>query len=203
MNRGNAVTGVLVGIVKENQDPDNLGRVQIEFPFWQSQGLSEWARVATPMAGEEKGLYFLPEIGDEVLVVFEGGNIHAPYVIGSLWNGKDKPPETNDGENNIRKIKSRSGHEIIFDDSDQAKLVIKSSAGHEITLDDAAGGENLSITDKSGNKIVIDASQNAITLDCTGQLSIKANIIEIQAQANLKISAGAILTLEGALVQIN
>ena len=199
----NVVNGVLVGIVKENQDPENLGRVQIEFPFWQNPGLSEWARITTAMAGEEKGIYFLPEVGDEVLVAFEGGNIHAPYVIGSLWNGKDKPPQTNDGDNNIRMIKSRKGHEIVFDDSDEAKLVIKSSSGHEITLDDASGGENLSIVDKSGNKISIDATQNAIPLDCSGQFAIKANIIEIEAQANLKVSAGAILTLEGAMVQIN
>ena len=202
-----AARGVSVGIVKENQDPDKLGRVQIEFPYWENQGVSEWARIASPMAGAERGLYFLPEIGDEALVAFENGKFDCPYVIGCLWNGEDAPPEANDdGKNNIRKIRSRSGHEIIFDDDDEGKaekLVIKSNAGHCITLDDASGGERVSISDKSGNAITLDAAQNAISIECAGELSIKANIITIEADATAEIKAGATMTVKGALVQIN
>jgi len=201
-----AALGVSVGIVSENQDPENLGRVRIEFPYWEDQGVTEWARVATPMAGADRGLYFLPEVGDEVLVAFEGGNADAPYVIGCLWNGGDAPPEINDGKNNIRKIRSRSGHEIIFDDDGEGKaekLVIQSAAGHCITLDDAAGGERVSITDKSGNAIVLDAVQNAVSIECAGELSIKANIIAIEAQATAEIKAGAVMTVKGGVVQIN
>jgi len=198
--------GVSVGTVKENQDPDNLGRVQVEFPCWEDQGVTEWARVASPMAGAEMGAYFLPEVGDEVLVAFEGGNIDCPYVIGCLWNDEDKPPEKNDGKNNKRMIRSRSGHEILFDDDAEGKgekLVIRSNSGHCITLDDASGGELVSITDKSGNAITLDAAQNSITLECAGELSIKANTIKIEAQATMDVNANATLTLGGALVQIN
>ena len=198
--------GVTVGIVRENQDPENIGRVQIEFPHWEDQGITEWARVAAPMAGAERGLYFLPEVGDEVLVAFEGGNIHSPYVVGCLWNGADKPPEVNDGKNNIRKIRSRSGHEIIFDDDAEGKaekLIIRSNAGHCITLDDAGGCECVGIEDKSGNKITLDAAKNAIALECAGQLTIKANAIEIEAQATMELKAGATMKVEGLLVQIN
>ena len=201
----NIASGVSVGIVKENQDPESMGRVQIEFPYWENQGATEWARIATPMAGAEKGVYFLPEVGDEVLVAFEGGNIHFPYIIGCLWNGVEKPPEGNDGKNNRRLIRSRSGHEIVFDDDEggNEKLAIRSSSGHCITLDDAGGGECIRIEDKSGNAITLDAAQNAISIECAGQLSIKANIIEIDAKATMDINAGATLTLGGALVQIN
>ena len=201
-----AARGVSVGIVKENQDPEDLGRVQIAFPYWENQGVTEWARVATPMAGGQMGLYFLPEIGDEVLVAFEGGNADCPYVIGSLWNGTDKPPEANDGKNNIRKIRSRSGHEIIFDDDGDGKaekLVIQSAAGHRITLDDAAGGESVSIEDKAGNTIKFDAVQNGIAIECAGELTIKANMITIEAQATAEIKAGATMTVKGGVVQIN
>jgi len=204
---GGSVYGVAVGIVKENQDPDNLGRVQVEFPCWENQGATHWARVTTPMAGTEMGMFFLPEIGDEVLIAFENGSFYSPYVIGSLWNGADKPPETNDdGKNNIRTIKSRSGHCITFDDNAEGsseKLVISSAAGNIITLDDASGGECISIADKSGNKITIDAAQNAIALECTGEFSIKASSVAIEAQTTIDIKANATLTLKGAMTQIN
>ena len=197
-----AAYGVAVGIVRENQDPDQMGRVQVEFPRWENRGVTHWARVATPMAGAERGLYFLPEVGDEVLVAFENGSLRSPYVIGSLWNGADRPPESNDGKNNIRTIKSRSGHEITFDDDDEGgKLVICSAAGHSITLDDT--GECLSVTDKAGNTVTMDAAQNAIALECAGEFTLKAASVAIEAQATMEISAGATLKLEGAMVQIN
>jgi len=201
---GSAGYGVMPGIVKENEDPENMGRVRIEFPYWENQDVTEWARVATPMAGAEMGAYFLPEVGDEVLVAFEHGDVRYPYVIGCLWNGAEKPPESNDGNNNIRKIKTRSGHEIILNDDDNgAKLTITSSSGNCITLDDASGGECVKIEDKSGNSITLDAASNAISLECSGELKIKGNMVKIDADSTLEIGAGATLKIKGALVQIN
>ncbi|RLI48197.1 MAG: phage tail protein, partial [Candidatus Thorarchaeota archaeon] len=116
------IPGVMPGIVTNNQDPENLYRVKVKFPWLSEDNETDWIRVATLMAGPERGSFFLPEVGDEVLVAFEYGDINAPYVIGVLWNRKQKPPETNsDGKNNIRKIRSRSGHEIIFNDDDTSK----------------------------------------------------------------------------------
>ena len=203
-SQGSAGFGVMSGIVKDNEDPENMGRVQIEFPYWENNDVTGWARVATPMAGAEKGVYFLPEVGDEVLVAFENGDVRYPYVIGCLWNGEDKPPETNDGNNNVRMIKTRSGHEIILDDSDNgAKLTIKTGSGNCITLDDASGGERVIIEDKSGNNIVLDAVSNTISLECAGELKLKGNMVKIDADATLEIGAGATLKIKGALVQIN
>jgi uncharacterized protein involved in type VI secretion and phage assembly len=108
--RADRFYGVVVGIVTNNKDPDNLHRVKVRFPWLSNDVESHWARVAAPMAGKNRGAYFLPEVDDEVLVAFEHGQVDHPYVVGSLWNGKDNAPESNaDGENNHRTLRSRSG----------------------------------------------------------------------------------------------
>ncbi len=113
------INGVVIGIVTNNEDPEGMGRVKVRFPWLSDEDESNWARVTTFMAGNERGVYFLPEVDDEVLVIFEHGDMRFPYVIGSLWNGEDAPPSDNrDGENNIRIIKSRSGHEIRLVDKE-------------------------------------------------------------------------------------
>jgi uncharacterized protein involved in type VI secretion and phage assembly len=114
------VFGVVVGVVTNNQDPDKLGRVKVRFPWLSQDDESYWARIAVLMAGNNRGAWFLPEVDDEVLVAFEHGDVRMPYVLGALWNGVDAPPRDNsDGKNNQRVIRSRSGHELVFnDDSD-------------------------------------------------------------------------------------
>jgi len=141
------IYGVVVGVVTNNQDPDKLGRVKVRLPWLTGDYESNWARVATLMAGKERGSFFLPEVDDEVLLAFEHGDVRFPYVIGALWNGVDKPPRTNaDGKNNQRAIKSRQGHELIFDDSDGKEQVeIHTKAGHQILLDDSSGQEKITI----------------------------------------------------------
>ena len=118
------ITGVAVGVVTNNQDPDGLGRVKVRFPWLSDADESQWARIAAPMAGKDRGVYFLPEVDDEVLVAFEHGDPRFPCVIGALWNGKDAPPATNsDGKNNVRVIKSRSGHIIRLNDEDGKEMI--------------------------------------------------------------------------------
>jgi len=206
--RGSTISGVAAGIVTNNQDTDDLGRVKLRFPWLSDENETDWVRIATFMAGPERGSFFLPEVDDEVLVAFENGDIHRPYVIGVLWNGRHAPPETNsDGNNNIRKIRSRSGHEIIFNDDDSArqeKIEIRTNAGHKVILDDSAGGEKIEIIDKTGNnKIVIDSVQNSINMESAMQLTIKANVIEIEGTTSLTIKSNAILTIQGLPVKIN
>ncbi|MBU7005770.1 phage baseplate assembly protein V [Phosphitispora fastidiosa] len=205
---GGKVAGVASAIVTNNKDPDGMGRVKVKFPWREDGDESYWARVATLMAGNNRGSLFLPEVGDEVLVAFEQEDISHPYIIGALWNGQDKPPETNtDGKNNVRKITSRSGHEIIFDDNSEQKkerLEIHTKAGHKIILDDAAGAEKILIEDNSGsNKLEIDSAQNSITMESGMKLKIKSQSIEIEAGAAMTLKAGATLTIKGALVKIN
>lgn len=200
--------GVAAGLVTNNQDPDGSGRVRLKFPWLSDDNETGWVRIATLMAGGQRGSFFLPEVGDEALVAFEHGDINRPYVIGFLWNGVDKPPGDNsDGKNNIRKITSRSGHEIIFNDNSdqqQEKVEIHTKAGHKIVLDDSAGAEKIEIKDKSGsNSVLFDSVQNSIIVESAMQLKIKSQMIEIEAGGTMTIKAGATLTLQGALVKIN
>lgn len=202
------IAGVVAGIVTNNRDPDGMGRVKVKFPWREESDESHWARVAAPMAGKERGAFFLPEVGDEVLVAFEHGDIHHPYVLGALWNGVDGPPEINaDGKNNIRKIKSRSGHEIILcDDAEKGgeKMEIHTAAGHKILLDDTRGGEKIEVVDKTGkNAIRIDSVQNSMTIESAMNLKIKGQMVEIEAGGTMTVKAGATLTIQGALVKIN
>lgn len=201
-------SGVAAGLVTNNQDPDGLGRIKVRFPWLSDDNETDWVRVVTFMAGSERGSFFLPEVGDEVLVAFEHGDINRPYVIGALWNGVDQPPETNaDGQNNIRKIRSRSGHEIIFNDDGtarQEKIEIHTNSGHKIVLDDSAGQEKIEITDNTGsNKMTIDSVQNSISLESALQLTIKAAVIEIEATGSLTLKSNAVLTIQGLPVKIN
>lgn len=200
--------GIAAGIVTNNKDPQKLGRLKVKFPWLSDNNETDWVRMTTFMAGGGRGGFFLPEVGDEVLVAFENGNLNRPYVIGSLWNGVDKSPENNsDGQNNIRKIKSRSGHEIIFNDDNTAKrekIEIHTKAGHKIVLDDSAGQEKIELIDKTeNNKITIDSVQNSINIESAVQLNIKANIVEIEATASLTLKSSAVLTIQGSIVKIN
>ncbi|HMH05317.1 MAG TPA: phage baseplate assembly protein V [Terriglobales bacterium] len=186
--------GVVIGIVTNNQDPDKLGRVRVKFPWLSDDHESWWARIATPMAGSGRGLFYLPEVDDEVLVGFEHGDLRFPYVLGALWNGKDAPPETNsDGKNNLRVIHSRSGHLIRLDDSD--------------------GDEKVEIIDKTGNNsLTIKSSDNSFAITCNGKLTLHAaNGIEINSDAGVKIQANANIdaqasgqvNVKGSLINLN
>jgi uncharacterized protein involved in type VI secretion and phage assembly len=207
-SRDSRISGVVIGIVTNNNDTDGMGRVRVRFPWRGDDDESYWARVATLMAGNDRGTFFLPEVDDEVLVAFDHGDINHPYIVGALWNGVDTPPETNsDGKNNVRKIKSRSGHEIILDDNHEQgaeKIEIHTNAGHTILLDDSTGSEKIEIRDKTGdNSIVMDSVQGAITISSQMKLSIKSQIIEIEAGGMMTIKSNAALTIQGTPVQIN
>ena len=200
------IYGVVVGIVTNNQDPEALGRVKVKYPWLSDSEESHWARIATLMAGKDRGSFYLPEVDDEVLLAFEHGDVRFPYVIGMLWNGKDTPRYDNgDGKNDKRVITSRSGHEFVFDDNDQnGKVVIHSKKNHIITLDDSSGSEKITIVDKSGsNSVEIDSNQNAIAVKSALKLTIESQVIEIKAGATMKIEAGATMTIKGAIVMIN
>jgi uncharacterized protein involved in type VI secretion and phage assembly len=196
------IYGVVTGIVTNNQDPDELGRVKVRFPWLSESDESWWARVAVPMAGKQIGTYFLPEVDSEVLIAFEQGDVHFPYVLGALWNDPNKPPETNqDGKNNKRTIVSRSGMLIRLDDSD--------------------GSEKIEISDKDNkNSIVISVAENTITISAdadititsaNGKLKLSGKGIELTSQADVKVEAqsgmdlkaSGQLKIKGATVDIN
>lgn len=205
--RHGQVHGVVIGLVTNNQDPEGMGRVKVSFPWLSSSDESNWARVAVPMAGNNRGTYFLPEVGDEVLVAFGHGDVRLPVILGALWNGVDVPPRSNsDGKNTERVIRSRAGHELVFNDDSQngGHVQITTNAGHQFILDDTSGSENITIKDKTGNNtIVIDSVQNAISITAQMKLTLQAQTIEIDADTMLTAKAGANLTIQGTLVKIN
>jgi len=204
--RDGRVFGAVVGLVTNNRDPDGLGRVKVRYPWLSETEESQWARVATFMAGAGRGGYFLPEVGDEVVVLFEHGDVRFPVVLGALWNGADSAPRSNDdGKNDQRVIRSRSGHELLFDDASGAeKVEVRTQGGHHLLLDDSAGGAKVVLEDSNGtNRIEIDSTSGAVSVSGQTQLSLKAQTIEIEAGVALKLKAGATLEIQGALVKIN
>jgi uncharacterized protein involved in type VI secretion and phage assembly len=191
-----------VALVTNNEDPDGLGRVKVSFPWLSTEDESQWARVAAPMAGKDRGAYFLPEVDDEVLVAFEQGDVRFPYVLGALWNGKDTPPESNSGgKNNVRLLKSRSGHVIRLNDEDgkeTVEIVVK-SGNNRIVIDTAKN----SIAITSDKDITLTAAQGTITLDAQ-KIAIKSSAeAKLEAGAGMDVKAQSTLTLKGATVNVN
>jgi uncharacterized protein involved in type VI secretion and phage assembly len=199
--RGGYVKGVAIGIVTQNKDEDGLCRVKVRFPWHEKPRESYWARLATPMAGKERGLVAIPEIGDEVVVAFEREDLRFPYVLGALWNGVDKPPLANDdGKNDKRIFKSRKKHYLLFDDGQSKGVVeLKHEKGRKVTMDD----DGIVVEDGAGNSIKIDSNAGSITIQATGQLSIKAATISIEATGTLDLKASGTTTIKGSLVNIN
>jgi phage protein D/phage baseplate assembly protein gpV len=196
-----------------------LGRVKVSFPGISENVESGWARCAMPMAGKNMGVYFLPEVGDEVIVGFEGGNLSKPVVLGSVWNTEQMPPASNtDTLNSVRMIKSKSGHTITLDDSPVApklviksngghtitcddtkiapKVVIQSSGGHTVTLDDSPTDPGVTVQDKLGSSVTLNAQDGSVTIDAKKSLTLKA-LSTITLQANdVKVQLGPTGTMD-------
>jgi uncharacterized protein involved in type VI secretion and phage assembly len=165
---------------------------------------STWARMSAPMAGDGRGFFFIPEVNDEVLIGFEHGNFNHPYVLGSLWNGVDRPPPEGDS--------AVSGGDVV-------KRVLKTRAGHIILLDDSRGAEKIEVIDHSGsNKVIIDSAANRITVEAGMEIVMKAGQaikmeapkIEITGTASVDVSAPQIESaasarhvIRGGTVEIN
>ena len=192
--------GVAVAVVTDNKDPDKLCRVKVRYPGQDGADKSSWARLAVPMAGNDSGLVLIPEIGDEVLVAFENGDLRFPYVLGALWNGKGKPPLANsDGKNDRRMLKTRKGHRLLFDDGARGAVELAHVDGRRVVLDD----HGIRIEDAAGNQVSLESASGAVKIRALGALTIKAATISIEATGPLDLKAGGTLTVRGALVSIN
>ena len=197
---GGVVKGVAIATVTQNQDPDKLCRVKVRFPWHENSTESYWARLATPMAGDDRGLVAIPEVGDEVLVAFEREDLRFPYVLGSLWNGKEKPPRDNsDGKNDDRIFKSRKKHYLLFADGSKGSVELAHEKGRKVVFDD----DGIVVQDEKGNSVKIDSNANSITIEAVGNLKIKAASITIEATGTLDLKASGTLGVRGSLVNIN
>lgn len=186
-----------VGIVTNNADSEQGARVKVKFPWLSDDLESNWAPVVSPMAGAGRGLIILPEVNDEVVVGFLDGDFNAPYVLGSVWNGKDKAPLATDklvqnGEVVQRQFKTRAGHTFTFDDS---------SSGAKIELIDKTGSNKI-IIDSQSKKIEI-ISGGDINITATGKISVDAKSEAKVSAPNVSVTAQAKLELKGAQIAIS
>jgi uncharacterized protein involved in type VI secretion and phage assembly len=194
------VAGVAAGTVSRNDDPDGLARVKLKLPWRGDDFETDWVRIVAPMAGGDRGAYFVPEVGDEVLVAFDRDDIRYPYVLGGLWSRTDQPPEKNsNNQNDIRIIKTRKGHILKFDDGAQAKILIQFSDGKKKITIDANG----ILIDDGQNKVTLDANAGSVTVEAAQSLSLKAPKITIEASMSLDIKGGQSLSANATMVRIN
>ena len=176
--------GVYPATVSEiKNDPDGIGRVKLTLPWapdTDSGKYEAWARVATLMGGKDRGSWFIPDTGDEVLIAFEGGDPRRPFVLGGLWNGKDKPPESMDGggKNYKKVLKSRNGIKLTLDDTDgKETLTLETPGGNKMKLVDGPG--SIEITDSNGNSIKMQSS--GITIQASAKVTITASEVDVSA----------------------
>jgi uncharacterized protein involved in type VI secretion and phage assembly len=175
--------GAFPALVTDIVDPEGLGRVKIALPWSPDTAgarYETWARLATFMAGNNRGSWFIPDVDDEVLIVFEGGDPRRPYVIGSLWNGKDTPPESMDGAGkNFKKVlRSRNGVKLTMDDTDgREQFILETPGGQKLTLKDGSGA--VEIVDSNGNSIKLETS--GITITASAKVTINASQVAVSA----------------------
>jgi uncharacterized protein involved in type VI secretion and phage assembly len=176
--------GAQIARVTSVQDPEGLARVQVQVLAPDADGEARiWARVAVPFAGNNRGAFFIPDVDDEVLVVFVGGAARSPVVVGGLWNGRDAPPETLPGDAVDRwTITGKNGTRIaiVEESSGQEKVVIETPAGVTATL-----------TDESGGKVTLEAAGNTVTMDTQGVTVEAAAKVKVTA-AQVEVSAGMV-----------
>src|SRR5689334_11138577 len=156
----------VIGVVTDNKDPTKLGRVKVKIPVLSDKDTSWWAPIVMLGAGKNRGWFFIPEVNDEVLVMFEQGDMNRPLVVGALWGGKDKPPDKNPGPNPRKVIKSRSGGKVTFDDEK-----------NKIILEDGTGKGKVTF-DAETNKVIFEALKGDVCLQSpTGDTVVVAKEI--------------------------
>ena len=191
---GNLYFGLHYGIVTQNKDPDNLGRVKVRFPWLDGgdQDQGHWCQLVSPMEGKKFGWYTLPDIDDVVVVAFVDGEMQHPVLLGGVWSKKDNSPETNeDGKNNFRGYRSRTGARLILDDSDKTKVVLADKTGKNMVgvgnFAKAGSGPNVCAVYKppmSG-----DTGVSVSTMEGTLEITCKDGTLKIDAKQHIKINA--------------
>jgi uncharacterized protein involved in type VI secretion and phage assembly len=188
------LSGAQIARVTSVQDPEALARVQVQLLSPDADGEARlWARVAVPFAGADRGAFFIPDVEDEVLVVFAGGAGRSPIVIGGLWNGAQSPPETLPGDRVDRwTITGRNGTRIA---------IVEQASGQEQVVIETPAGVTATLTDEAGGKITLEAAGNTITMDTQGVTVEAAAKVKVTA-AQVEVSAGMV-TVDAGMSQFS
>ena len=218
------ISGVAVGVVTNNVDDSSGYRVKVRFPWLPNGGSnnaeeSHWCRIATFMGGKERGAFWLPEVNDEVLVAFDHGDLEHGFIIGSLWNGTDKTIYSNKDaagkvtdaafqgkheakKNDLRTIRSRVGHQLVFNDNaSEPRVALHSQQKHRIVLDDKNNAptqieiydgkeENYILIDTKNKKITIESKSGDMLLKCKNTFTVEAKEIKMKSDENTTLTVG-------------
>lgn len=183
------VCGFLPAIVVDNVDPQNSGRVKVRFADADSRNEEHeevWARIAALTAGNDRGTWLLPEINDEVLVAFQGGDGRQYYLIGALWSAGNPPPVSNDHQNATKLLRLRSGMQITLSEKRaRDSFSIETTNGQKLGLHD--GPDGVEISDSSGNRVTLDGA--SIKINAPAKVVINASTIELNA-GMIEVNAG-------------
>jgi len=178
--------GVVEAIVVDVYDPDKEGKVKVQFPWFDEDMVTEYSRVCQLYAGNGYGALFVPEVGDEVIVGFVHGDMRLPVILGGVYNGKDKPSSSREKTKDQKLIRTKAGHELVFDDQDK-KLTVKTPGGLTLELDD--NPKKVTLKTASGQSVVLDGSSSAITIEATN-VSLKATSVAVQS-GHIELGQGA------------
>ncbi len=202
---GMQMLGVAVAEVIDNLDTTSLGRVQLRLPWL--PGVEPWARVAAASAGPGRGAYFIPQIGEEVLVAFQHGDVRDPYIVGTLWNAQDRPPSKTPLDPQTRRvIRTPVGHQIELDDQEQT-VTVETSTGQKLTLTP----DKIEMTTTDGTASVVLETTGSVSVSADVKIELKAPSItlngdvevKIQSSGTASIDGGALCQVQAALVKIN
>lgn len=217
-----APQGLVSAIVSDVRDPMDLGRVKLTFPWLSEDFTSGWARTVSVGGGAKRGLWLVPEVGDEVLVGFADGDLDFPYVIGGLHNGEDAPPElateTVDGSSGgigVRAMVSREGHRLELLDAGSAQGVLLTTGDGKLSLKLDSSGSVIELTCSgeikvSGKGVKIDAGAGNLELSgaqvkVTGQQGVEVSgaTVKVEGQGTAELTASGSVTVRGGVVRIN
>ena len=194
--------GVIIGIVDDLEDEEGLGRVRVKYPALGDE-LSDWARVATLMAGANRGAFFRPEKDDEVVVAFEHNDPRRPYILGAVWSKVDQPPSGigPSKQNDVRLIRSRSGHVVKLDDTpgkEKIEIIDKDEA-HKIVIDSSA--KKIQVISDTGD-VEVSAKAGTVKVEAM-TVKVEATTVEVKATGNMNLEATGNMTIKGALIDIS
>ena len=191
--------GAHLALVVSIADPESLNRVQVRliaFDAIDGQDMPLWARVVAPFAGNDRGAFFMPDVDDEVLVVFAGGDERHPLVVGGLWNGRAaSPADLGSDGNRYKRIRSKNGITVTLDDqSGQETLTLETPGGQRLTLKDGPG--SVTLEDANGNSIKLEAA--GITVQAAAKATVQAASVDVTASS---VNVNAAMATFSGMVQ--